>query len=81
MKGKAMMRRLLVVILLSTFCASAFADDYDEGRAAYMRGDYATAVSRFGKAAEQGNSNAQFALGQIHFYGQEYPKDDVRAYV
>jgi TPR repeat protein len=76
-----MMRRLFVVILLSTFCASAFADDYDEGRAAYVQGDYATAISRFGKTSEQGNSYAQFALGHIHFYGQGYPKDDAQTVV
>ena len=55
--------------------SSAFADDYEDGLVAYKRGDYATALSRFRKAAKQGDADAQFALGAMYEHGQGVPLD------
>jgi hypothetical protein len=39
---------------------------YEEGKNAYLRGDYATALKEFHSAAEQGNELAQFGLGSMY---------------
>jgi len=48
---------------------------FDEGVAAYKRGDYATALSEFRPLAEQGNSEAQFKLGLMYSKGEGVPQD------
>ncbi len=42
---------------------------WNEGVAAYNRGDYATALREWRPLAEQGNADAQFFLGVM--YGKE----------
>jgi len=62
----------ILVIVLS---GSAFSDEFDKGLAAYDRGDYATALSNFRKAAEQGDAAAQFYLGNMYGNGNGIPKN------
>ncbi len=53
---------------------------FDEGVAAYHRGDYATALSEFRPLAEQGNARAQRALGLMYRKGHGVPQDDAEAF-
>jgi hypothetical protein len=50
-------------------------------RAAYERGNYATALWLFGRLAEQGNADAQYNLGLMYNTGQGVPQDYVQAYM
>ncbi len=58
------MKRILVALLLLTLAAPAWAG-WDEGVAAYERGDYATAFRELKPLAEQGDAQAQSVLGFI----------------
>ena len=75
-----MARRCMVLVLL-LFCGvvgTAFAG-LDEGRAAIEKGDYAAALIEFQPLAEQGDADAQAALGSMYFNGQGVPQDDGKA--
>ncbi len=43
--------------------APAWGQDFEKGRDAYMRGDYATALREWRPLAERGHADAQFKLG------------------
>ena len=51
------------------------AQTLDEAVAAYERGDYATAIRGFRKAAEQGNAASQVNLGHAYAEGRGAPQD------
>ena len=55
------MKKLLCAVLLCAVSVSYAG--FDEGLAAYNKGDYATALKEFKKAAVQGDVSAQFYLG------------------
>ena len=55
--------------------ASPVAADYGAGVAAYRQGDYAAAFGEFRSVAEQGDADAQFALGFMYRNGQGVPED------
>ncbi len=42
---------------------------FDEGMAAYQRGDYATAIREWRPLAEQGHAEAQYNLGLMYDIG------------
>jgi TPR repeat protein len=50
---------------------------YDSGRG--VSHDYAEAALWYRKAAEQGDSDAQESLGNLHYKGQGVPQDDAQA--
>ncbi len=52
---------------------------WDEGMAAYKRGDYATALREFRPLAEQGVAEAQFLLGFMYLTSQGVPLDHAEA--
>ncbi len=52
---------------------------FDEGVAAYNRGDFATAIREWRPLAEQGNAKAQYNLGFMYRNGQGVPQDDAEA--
>ena len=52
---------------------------FDEGIAAYERGDYATALREFRVPAEQGDAEARYNLGVMYDNGQGVPRDYVEA--
>ena len=58
--------------------------DFEDGVAAYQRGDYATAVKEFRAVAEQGDTDAQYNLGFMYDVGkgvvQDYKKEAVKWY-
>jgi TPR repeat protein len=59
--------------------ASISAAPYDDGFAAYNRGDLATALRLWRPLAEQGDARAQNALGRMYDEGQGVPQDYVEA--
>jgi TPR repeat protein len=69
----------LIVQLLGT--PAAFAGPWEDGMAAYNRGDYAPAIRVFRTLAEQGNAKAQNVLGVMFRKGEGVPKNPVRAHM
>ncbi len=64
------------LVLLLTAHARA---DFGAGISAYERGDYATALAEFRRAAEQGSVVAQVNLAAMYYKGQGVPQDDAEA--
>ncbi len=54
---------------------------WDEGFAAYKRGDYATALREFRPLAEQGMADGQTSLGFMYMRGLGVPQDYVQAHM
>ncbi len=52
---------------------------WDEGVAAYKRGDYATALSELRPLAEKGGASAQYNLGILYDGGLGAPQDYAEA--
>jgi hypothetical protein len=52
---------------------------FEEGMAAYKRGDYATALKKWRPPAEAGDATAQYNLGVMYAEGQGVPQDDEEA--
>ena len=73
-----MKRIALAAVLLVTLVGPARAG-FDEGVAAYNRGDYATALKEFRPLAEQGHAIAQFNLGYMYLKGQGVTQDYAEA--
>ncbi len=69
-----MKRVTAFAVLLVVLAAPAWAG-WDEGVAAYYRGDYATALREFRVLAEQGDAKAQFSLGVMYRNGQGVTQD------
>jgi TPR repeat protein len=61
--------------------SAAFAGPWEDGMAAYNRGDYVPAVRVFRTLAEQGNAKAQNVLGVMFRKGEGVPKNPVRAHM
>ena len=68
------MRKLLIVVAL-VFAHTAWSGDFEDGVAAAKRGDHATAFVKFRGAAQQGNTDAQYALGWMFVKGQGVAQD------
>lgn len=58
-----------------------FAGPWEDGMAAYNRGDYVPAITVFRAMAEQGNAEAQSLLGVMYRRGQGVTRSSVRAFV
>lgn len=67
---------LVVAILLA---GAAVAGPFEDGYAAFERGDYAQAVKWFHLAADQGDAYAQFNLGALYDKGEGVPQDSAQA--
>src|SRR5712671_4387022 len=70
---------VLIAQLLGT--SAAFAGPWEDGMAAYNRGDYVPAIRLFRPLAEQGNAKAQNVLGVMYRRGQGVARNSVRAFV
>lgn len=55
---------------MSVHCAIVGVGDYQDGRKAYNRGDYATALKQLLPLAEQGHAGAQYFVGYMYYKGQ-----------
>ena len=64
------MRYLLVALLAVVLALPVAAQDFEKGREAHERGDYATALREWRPLAEQGNTKAQTMLGDMYASGQ-----------
>lgn len=64
------MKQTLISLLIILLCSRhAFAGAMDDGRRAYERLDYKTALSLLHPLAEQGNVTAEFIVGKIYISG------------
>ena len=77
------MKRMLIILpfIVPLWSAACFAADYEDGWAAYKRGDYKTAVALFTRAADKGNVLAQTTLGVLYCKGQGVSQDYKQALV
>ena len=66
---------LTVAVLLGSAGRSESAD-YQKGKTAYNRGDYATALREWKPLAEQGNADAQNNLGVMFYKGRGVIQDN-----
>ena len=76
--------RTLAVFCVALVCAAAVqAGDYEDGLAAFNRQDYAAALAKWRRAAQQGDALAQYGVGLMYDEGkgvaQDY-KESVRWY-
>ena len=73
------MKRIAFAVALLVSVAAPASADFDEGFAAYDRGDYATALREWKPLAEHGLAEAQHNLGVMYSKGQGVPQDDAEA--
>jgi len=76
------MRRILATLTVVgalLFSAGSAWADFDDGLAAYQRGDYATALQEWRLLAEQGYAVAQSDLGFMYREGEGVPQNDAEA--
>src|SRR4051794_28146172 len=79
-----MNKPVMAVAIMATLLTSgsaAFAGPWEDGMAAYNRGDYVPAMRLFRPLAEQGNAKAQTVLGVMFRKGEGVPKNLSRAYM
>jgi TPR repeat protein len=77
-------RNIIGGILLAaqlTGTVAAVAGPWEDGMAAYNRGDYMPAIRLFRPLAEQGNAKAQNVLGVMFRKGEGVPKNPARAHM
>ena len=72
------MRHIIAALLLIVLATPAWAG-FDEGVAAYDRGDYATALREWRPLAEQGHVLAQYKIGTMYSQGVGVRQDYVEA--
>jgi TPR repeat protein len=75
----AMPIRMMGGVLAAVLASSAAAGTFDEGVAAYHKGDYATSLRLWRPLAEQGDASAQFNLGLLYDDGNGVPQDYAEA--
>ena len=68
-------KRLAVAGVLVLGVSGPVVAGFDEGVAAYDRGDYEAAYKEFLPLARTGNANAQFHLGNMYDFGWGVPQD------
>ena len=72
------MVRLVALLCCLVLVTPAWAG-FDEGEAAYQRGDYETALREWRPLAELGDTGAQYLLGTMYEYGIGVPQDYAEA--
>ena len=73
------MKRIAVAAVLLVSLAGPVRAGFDEGVAAFERGDYATALKEFRPLAEQGDADGQFNLGLMYDPGRGVTQPPTRA--
>jgi uncharacterized protein len=63
------------LILVAGVAGSAAAGPWEDAAAAFQRGDYATAMRLWRPFADQGNAEAQTAIGIMYAKGRGVPQD------
>ena len=72
-------RIVLAFILVGVFAAPVLAGPYEDGVAAYRKGDFSTALRLYRPLAESGHIDAQFSLGGLYSEGKGVPQDQAEA--
>jgi hypothetical protein len=72
-------RYLFPLIVFTLFLTTLAHADFQAGKDAYDRGDYATAFKEWQPLAEQGDVGAQFYLGVLYANGHGVPQDYAQA--
>ena len=75
-----MKKTTLATLILCASLALPAQAGFEEGQAAYNRGDYATALKEWQPLAVAGNADAQYNLGWMYASGLGVPQDKVLAY-
>ena len=72
------MNKFLATLLIgfSLISFPSWSGDFQKGLAAYVVGDYATALREWASLAEQGDAEAQYSLGVMYSNGIGVPQDD-----
>ena len=71
-------KSLLAALVVSLSLAGpVLAGPFEDGKTAYKRGDYTTALLLWRPLAEQGNDLAQYYLGEMYEFGKGVPQNDV----
>ncbi len=73
------MRRLALTLICWLALAGPVQAGYDDGWAAWLAGDYETAMREFRPLAEQGNASAQLNLGLMYANGHGVLQDSAEA--
>jgi len=73
-----MMKQIFAVLILM-MSATVWAGDFEDGMAAYDKGDYESALSLFHTAAAKGSTDAQIMLGVMYENGRGVPQSDAEA--
>jgi TPR repeat protein len=79
MKKLVMAALVVAAQILGVF--GALAGPWEDGMAAYNRGDYAPAMVLFKPLARQGNAKAQAAIGTMYRKGQGVAKSSAHAFM
>jgi uncharacterized protein len=66
---------LFIGLILAVGGGVATAGPYEDGSAAYERGDYATALRLFRPLADQGSAQAQYRIGLMYYSGEDVAQD------
>jgi len=75
-------KSLLAALVVSlSLAAPVLAGPFEDGRAAYNRGEYATALRLWHPLAEQGDAIVQLNLGLLYYWGHGVLQDSVQNYV
>ena len=69
----------VLILALALIMVSARGEDYENGRNAYITGDYKKALTILKPLAEAGDPNAQKIMGIMYDYGQGVAKDPEQA--
>jgi TPR repeat protein len=77
---KQMMVGGLIVAAQILGSAGAFAGPWEDGMAAYNRGDYMPAIQLFRPLAAKGNARAQHLIGVMYHRGEGVARSSVRAF-
>jgi len=70
---------LLATAVLAAMAQAAVAGPFEDAQAAHGRSDYATALRLWRPLADQGNAEAQYALGFMYDRGQGVPQNHAEA--
>ena len=71
----------LIAAALTLCGASALAGPWEDGMAAYNRGDYLPAMKLFRPLAREGNARAQATIGAMYRKGQGVAKSSAHAFM
>ena len=72
---------LILSCVSGALISSAQAGPWEDGMAAYNRGDYVPAIRLFRPLAEQGNAKAQSLIGGMYRKGEGVAKSSARAFM